>query len=209
MKIAVFGATGATGFELVKQALELHYEVYCLVRNKLAINHQHVQVIYGSIDNLTDVEQSITGCEAVISVLGSAPKFFGDKSTDIYSKSASVIVKAMEGQKIKKLIFCTSAGVENDPTEIWFYKHFLKPFLLKKSYDDMAIAESTIKASSLDWVLVRPSRLIDGVLTKKFRVSKRFRPEGGSKIARADLAFFLLDNIGNNKWVHQTPTLTY
>lgn len=209
MKIAIFGATGATGSELIKLAREMDYEVCCLVRNKLEINHPFVQVIYGSIDNLTDVEQSIKGCEAVISVLGSSPKFFGAKSTDIYSKSASVIVKAMKTQKVKKLIFCTSAGVEDDPNEIWFYKHLLKPFLLQKSYDDMVTAESTIKVSLLDWVLVRPSRLIDGALTKKFRVAKKFRPEGGSKISRTDLAFFLLDNVPNYQWVHQTPTLAY
>ena len=209
MKIAIFGATGATGTELVKQALEKNCEVFCLVRNNLNVTHPQLHVVKGSLDDLRAVKSIIKDCQAVISLLGSAPKFFGDKSTNIYSKGASVIIEAMISENIKKLIFCTSAGVENDPNEIWLYRHILKPFLLQKSYDDMQIAETTISASSLDWVLVRPARLINGQISRNFRVSRRFRPDGGSKITRADLAFFILNQVNSKEWIHQTPTITY
>jgi putative NADH-flavin reductase len=85
MKITIFGATGLTGKELVNQALERDLDVVCLVRRELDVRHPRLKVINGSITNLEQVRTAIEGSDAVISVLGSAPKVFGNKSTDVYS----------------------------------------------------------------------------------------------------------------------------
>jgi len=209
MNITIFGATGLTGKELVNQALERDMSVVCLVRRELDVKHPRLKVINGSMTHVEQVEAALKDSDAVISVLGSAPKLFGDKSTDVYSRSAAVIVKAMGRASTRRLIFCSSAGVEEDPREIFFYKFVLKPLLLKKSYADMQLAEQTISRTDLDWVLVRPARLVKGTLTKKFRTSERFRPIGGSAISRPDLAFFLLNQVTDSAWIHKTPTITY
>ncbi|CAF0936487.1 unnamed protein product [Didymodactylos carnosus] len=209
MKISIFGSTGPTGRELVNQALEKGYKVSTLVRNPLDIVHANLTVIKGNIFDIEAVKNVIENSDAVISVLGFTPQLFGEKSTDIYSKIASLLVKAMTELNLKKLMFCTSAGVENDPNEIWFYKHILKPLLLQKVYDDMQLAEKIITESSLDWILVRPARMTNGSLTTQFRVSERFRSSGGTAISRADTAFFMLNQVTGNQWVHRTPTLTY
>lgn len=46
MKIAVLGATGQTGQQLVKQALQQGHIITAIVRNpsKLAINHENLKV---------------------------------------------------------------------------------------------------------------------------------------------------------------------
>ncbi|CAF0770573.1 unnamed protein product [Didymodactylos carnosus] len=209
MKISIFGSTGPTGRELVNQALEKGYKVSTLVRNPLDIVHANLTVIKGNIFDIEAVKNVIENSDAVISVLGFTPQLFREKSTDIYSKIASLLVKAMTELNLKKLMFCTSAGVENDPNEIWFYKHILKPLLLQKVYDDMQLAEKIITESSLDWILVRPARMTNGSLTTQFRVSERFRSPGGTAISRADTAFFMLNQVTDNQWVHRTPTLTY
>jgi len=45
MKIAIFGATGGTGKELIKQALEQGHEIIALVRDpqKLSVSDQRVK----------------------------------------------------------------------------------------------------------------------------------------------------------------------
>ncbi len=209
MKISIFGSTGATGQELVKQGLEKGYSISTVVRHPLDITNPNLTVIQGNIFDKPLVKDVIEGSDLVISVLAFTPKLFGQQSTDLYSKTASVLVEAMTELNIKKLAFCTSAGVEEDPHEIWFYKHILKPLYLKKGYEDMQLAENIITGSTLDWILVRPSRLTNGVLTTEFRIAKRFRPEGGSTISRADLAFFILEQLASSAWVHKTPTLAY
>ncbi|WP_462267925.1 NAD(P)-dependent oxidoreductase [Mucilaginibacter sp.] len=209
MKLAVLGATGLTGRELVKQAIARNYQTTALVRHAADLSGDDLTIIEGNILDPDTIRKAIVNCDAVISVLGFTPKLFGKKSTDLYSKCAAVLVSSMAALKIKKLIFCTSAGVVDDPNEVWLYKHILKPLVLKQGYDDMLKAEGIIAASGLDWVVVRPSRLTNGPLTKQFRVSPKFRSKGGSAISRADVAYFILDQVTSNEWVHQTPTLTH
>lgn len=209
MKITIFGSTGATGQELVKQALEKGYQVNTLVKTPHDISHPNLTVTRGDIFDIETVKKVIQGSDAVISVLGFEPKLFGEKSTDIYSRSASVFVKAMLKLHTKKLIFCSSAGVENDANAPLLYRYLFKPVILNKSYTDMQLAETIIGHTELDWILVRPSQLTDGPLTKKFRISARFRSKGGSQISRADLAYFILSQVESSEWVRQTPTLAY
>lgn len=209
MKISIFGSTGATGQELIKQGLEKGYSISTIVRNQLDITNPNLTVIKGNIFDKSLVKEIIDKSDLVVSVLAFTPKLFGEKSTKLYSKTASVLVEAMAELNLKKLAFCTSAGVEEDPQEIWFYKHILKPFYLNKGYEDMQLAEKIITNSTLDWILVRPSRLTNAALTTQFRISERFRPEEGSSVSRADLAFFILNQITNNAWVRKTPTLAY
>lgn len=209
MKLTIFGSTGPTGQELVKQGLTKEYAVSTLVRRPLDNTDTRLTVVQGDLFDTETVKRVIRDSDAVLSVLGASPKLFGQKTTPIYSKSAAVLVKVMTELGVKRLIFCTSAGVEDDPGEIWLYKHILKPLVLQPSYDDMKLGEQRIAQSDLDWTIVRPARLTNGALTTRFRVSKRFRPEGGTAISRADLASFMLNQVSSTEWVHQTPTLAY
>ncbi len=209
MKISIFGSTGQTGQELIKQGLKKGYSISTIVRNEPDITNPNLTVIKGNIFDKKLVKDTIDKSDLVISVMAFTPKLFGQKSTELYSKTASVLAEAMTELNLKKLAFCTSAGVEEDPNEIWFYKHILKPFYLSKGYKDMQLAEKIISNSTLDWILVRPSRLTNAALTTQFRISQRFRPKEGSSISRADLAFFILNQLNSSDWVHKTPTLAY
>lgn len=209
MKISVFGSTGATGQELIKQGLEKGYHISTIVRSQLEATNPNLMVVKGDIFDKSLVNDTIKNSDLVISVLAFTPKLLGQKSTHLYSKMASILVEAMTELKLKKLAFCTSAGVEEDPNEIWFYRHVIKPLYLKEGYENMQLAEKIITNSALDWILVRPSRLTNDALTTQFRISEKFRPEGGSSISRADLAYFILNQATSNDWVHKTPTLAY
>ena len=62
MKLAIFGATGATGAELVKQALENGHTVTALVRNPAAlVEMERLQIISGDVLSLADVEKAVHG----------------------------------------------------------------------------------------------------------------------------------------------------
>jgi len=69
MKIAVFGATGPTGQQLVKQALQKGHNITVLARNpsKIAIENKNLTVIKGNALSYEDVEKTVKGQDAVLS----------------------------------------------------------------------------------------------------------------------------------------------
>ncbi len=212
MKIALLGSTGATGRQVVAQALARGDRVRALTRgprDHAAASDTRVETVTCELGSADGSRRVVEGCDLVISTLGFRPAWFGEKATDLYSRSASVLVEAMNEAGVSRLAFVTSAGVEDDPAEAWAYRHLLKPLYLQKSYDDMSEAERIIGTSTLAWTLVRPTRLTDRPLTRTFRVSPRLRPPGGTRISRADVAFFLLEQANDDAWVRRTPTLAY
>ena len=71
MQIIIFGASGGTGLEVVKQALEAGHVVTAFVRTptKISIQHPNLTLFEGDVMNAEAVEKAITGQDAVISVL--------------------------------------------------------------------------------------------------------------------------------------------
>ena len=67
MKLAVFGATGGTGREIVAQALDAGHEVTVLVRDpaRLSVKHNKLYLVIGDVLNLEKVEEALAGSEAV------------------------------------------------------------------------------------------------------------------------------------------------
>ena len=75
MKIAILGATGATGQPLVEQALATNHEVVAIVRDasKVKISHDRLSVVVGDVFSEEDMKKHLQGVDAVLSTLGFAP----------------------------------------------------------------------------------------------------------------------------------------
>jgi len=209
MKLLILGATGKTGTLLLRQALEAGHDVTALVRSAAGVTTQSPQlrVVEGSVLRPQDLERVIAGQDAVISTLGA--RSIGE--TTIYSEPMRVAVEAMRKQGVKRLLCISSGGMEKDPAFPLFYTLVVKGIMLRRPYADMARMEDLLRRSTdVDWVVVRPTRLDDGPLTGKYRVSPRFSPPGKSPhISREDVAHFMLREASAGEYVHLTPTLTY
>ena len=55
--------------------------------------------------------------------------------------------------------------------------------------------EVTVRQSGLDWTIVRPARLVDDEGKHAWRVGPGYALPHGTKIARADVAEFMLDQL--------------
>ena len=209
MRVTIFGANGGTGLQLVDQALGRGWEVSAAVRHPDDLPSQPgLTVLVGDVLDPAVAEQAIAGSGAVLSALGFRRHLRGPSTTTLYSHSAATITSAMDACGVGRLVFITSAGVEHDdPSELWPYRHIVKPLWLDGGYEDMRRAEEVIRSSHLAWVLVRPGRLVDGPATGRYEVSPRFRPEHANAITRADLAAFMLDQVTSDEWLRGTPTL--
>lgn len=211
MRILVIGGTGGTGLQIIGQALDRHLEVTAAVRNpeKLGALADHVQVLACDVFDSDAIADAANGTDAALSSIGAPAGFLGRGATTVYSRAAAALVAGLPKADVRRLIYCTSAGVEpHDPAEPLPYRFIAKPLFLQRAYDDMTLAETAIRASTLDWTLVRPARLTNAPPTGHYTVSPRFRTPGGTGIARADVATFMLDQLTDPTWTHATPTLT-
>ena len=104
-----------------------------------------------------DLQPHLDNVGGVISALGNRQPFFGDR---VAAKGTQNLVKAMEANKIQRLVAVTSVGLSEDwpPVEFHWVGNILKwIFILTGSNRDLQGAENAIKAStSLDYLLVRP-----------------------------------------------------
>jgi putative NADH-flavin reductase len=84
-----------------------------------------------------------------------------------------------------------------------------QPILLRTIYEDKDHQEIILKQSELDWIGVRPGMLTNGTATGKYRVLLIVDGVTVGKIARADVAGFVLDQLSSEQYLHQFPVLTY
>jgi putative NADH-flavin reductase len=208
VKILIFGATGPTGRQLVSQALERGHQVTAVARNPaaLALQHARLTVAKGDAMDVPSVEGVMPGHDAVLSSLGPSKLFFA--TTTIYSVGSMNIARAMERLGLKRFIAVTAAGVEDhDPGYVFVYRWVIKP-MLQGIYEDAKRFEAEVAKTQLDWTMVRPGRISDGLRTGRFEVSPRFLPKGRRfAITPADLAAFMLDELEHPKFIRGTPTL--
>ena len=208
MKIIVFGASGGTGSEIVKQALEAGQDVTAFVRTpaKLTIQHPKLKLVTGDMMDAAAVESAVAGQEAVISALGpSRPPVPG-----MMEMAAQNIVAAMKKVGIPRLISTTGAGVRDPQDQPKFIDHLMKGLLTLLAggvlRDSVANVE-VIRASDLDWTIVRFPRLIDGQYSGKYRVGYLGK-DSGSQLTRADGADFVLRELVEGKFIHQMPVVS-
>lgn len=208
-RIAIVGASGATGLLVVDQALARGWEVTALVRRAGALDERTgLSVVVGDPLDPAEAAAGIGAADAVVSVIGWRRRLRGPSTTTVYSRCARALTSAVAERRTGRVVFCTSAGVEpHDPGEPWPYRHIVKPLWLAPGYDDMRRAEDVVRAAAVEWVLVRPVRLSNGPPTGRTVVSERFRPPHAAFLSRADLAAFLLDQVVADHWLGGTPTI--
>jgi putative NADH-flavin reductase len=75
-------------------------------------------------------------------------------------------------------------------------------------YADKDRQEALIRASDVDWTIVRPGFLTNGPLTKNYRMLTDMTGVTAGRISRADVAHFMLQELESNQYLRQTPLVT-
>ena len=108
MNLLILGATGATGKQVVLQALAAGHHLRALVRapSKITTTDARLEVVKGDVTSSTDLEPALKGREAVISVLG--PRINADP---VCPSVAKPLVAAMSNAGVKRLVWLSAGGV--------------------------------------------------------------------------------------------------
>ncbi len=209
MKLTIFGATGRTGRQLVEQALGAGHEVKALARDpsRLPVRHEKLTIVQGDVLDPAKVGEVMAGTDAVLSALGHT----STSTKDVQTVGTRNILAAMRKHGVSRIISLTGAGVADaeDAPKLWNKAITL---LLKRLQPDvLADAEAhaeAIRASGLDWTIVRGPRLTEGPKRGSYRVGYVGKGTGAT-ISRADLADFMLKQATDDTYVHKAPVVSY
>jgi putative NADH-flavin reductase len=207
MNIIVFGATGSIGQELVKQALAEGHCVTTFVRTpaKLQRSHKNLRLAQGDVLDYAAVKQAVNSQEAVLCALGAGSK------GGVRAQGTKYITRAMDETGVRRLICLTTLGVGDSSQSLsFFWRYVMFGLLLRQAFADHIHQEEIIRKSQLDWTIVRPAAFTDGAMTGRYQHGFPPTTKGLKlKISRADVAHFILRQLNESRYLHQTPGLSY
>jgi putative NADH-flavin reductase len=202
-RVLVLGATGGTGRQVVTQALERGHTVTALVRDasRITIASDRLRVLEGSVtDDGGALAAAMRGQDAVISSLGVGNSF---QSRGLIAASAPRIVRAMQEEGVRRLIFTSAFGVGETRRDVPLLPRLFMGLLLRDVYRDKEAGEAPLVESGLDWTLVYPTGLADGTATGRWRAGERLALRGFPHIDRADAAAFLVAQIDDTTYLRK------
>ena len=210
MNIVVFGANGPTGRLLTQQALDADHRVTALTRRPadFPLAHPALTVVEGDVLDAYDVDAVVAGQDVALSALG-VP--YGRTPVSVYSEGARNILNAMERHGVRRFAGVTSSATEPNPRPQggFFFEKVLQPFVIgvlgRTVYADMRRMEQLVRASDLDWTIVRPSGLFNADAVTDYRTGEGH--VDGTFTSRADLADLLLRQATDDTWVRKTVAI--
>ena len=205
MKILVLGATGPTGKLIVRDAAARGHYVVALARAKARADLPEAEVIEGDVRDEGTLARALNGCDAVVSALGTG---MGFREVDLLTVTTRALVAAMTRAGVRRLICISALGVGDSRNHGGFvFDRLFQPLLLGPAYKDKDRQEAIIRASSLDWVLVRPAQLTNAAPRGNIRATTDLTSVNGGNIARADVAQFVVKQLTTDTWLRQTPII--
>ncbi len=193
MKLVVFGATGGTGKRVVERGLAEGHEVVAVARKPeaIALTHAKLRVVKGDVLDPASVAAALAGADAALSSVGPANN---KQPGTLISEGMKHIVAACERAGVKRFVF-ESGLVAGDGSGLSFFSRMgvaIFRSLNKALCADKRVAEATIIASSLDWVIVRPPTLNDSAPRGDFSHGVAARVNAARSMSHADVAAFMI-----------------
>jgi putative NADH-flavin reductase len=203
MRIAVLGASGRTGRHLVSQALAAGHEVRILVRKPEAIRESHprLTVLTGDAEDAERVRELVKGTDAVVSAIGPTR---GD--SEVCSRVGAVVRQVLEAEGPSRYVYVSGSHVDLPEDAKDFVGRMagrVGRLLGGRLVVDKQRELDALRASRLDWTAVRPPQLTQGPRTGSYCVSMRTPP--GPRVARADVADFILRELEEHRHGRQAP----
>jgi putative NADH-flavin reductase len=187
MKLVVLGATGGTGLEIVRRAIDQGHSVTAFVRSaeRLKPFRDRITVRQGDLLNGDQLAEAIRDHEAVLSGFG--PRLPISKTDeDLLHRFALTLTRAMRHAGVRRVVVESTAFLFKDslvPPTYLFGRLFFSGVVV-----DASAMEQVLRKSELNWTIVRPPKLTDNPYTGRYRVREGHLPRFGFNISRADVA---------------------
>lgn len=208
MKLVVFGANGGVGRQIVEQALAQGHDVTAAVRSANALDGAaRGQAVVCDVTDASAVARTIKGHDTVFCTLG----VNGRGPISLYSTGARNIVAGMEAHGVRRLLFLSNFGILNERGQGLgqiMLLHLIRR-VLGNTLADHRAALDIMQASRIGWTAVRALALSNGPRTGRYRLAKDDLPAKGTRIARADVAHFMIDEAQRGAFMNCAPAIAY
>jgi len=199
MKVAILGASGKTGKQLIEQALSGGHEVIAMARSpeKIAFDDPRVFKRPADAYDAESVIDALEGADVVITTVGKTD--LRDKRINLSTAAHRAVVSGMRKHRIRRLLVISSIGAaQGVKRKGWRRNIYL--YLRRKYYRDMFEMEREVMESELNATVLRAPILHDGPGTGQYRVLEDENYLDKLQIARADVAHFLLAEMQEDDW---------
>ena len=195
MKLLVFGASGATGRQIVAQGLERGHEITAFVRTpgKLTVTQPQLKIVQGNVGDAAAVSNAIKAQDAVVSTLGVGTPLRRDPQV---VDGIHNILRAMTNWGVRRLIYMSFIGVSDSRRDAGFVVRYIARWPLRNEIRDHEIKEGLVMKSDRDWTIVRAPTLTNGPRTATYRLGADIAARSIlPTISRADVADCILQEL--------------
>jgi putative NADH-flavin reductase len=198
MRLAVLGASGGCGQQLVTLGSRQGHHITAVVRSATWQGPEGVAVVRGDLTRHDFLKQALAGHDAVLSALGlrlpGLAPWHRPEQRDFLTRSTPALVAAMKDLGLKRIVAISAGGVgDSRPKVPGAFRAMIALTALKTAYVELEKMEALLLASGLDVLIARPSGLTDGPATGQVKVTEGYT--GRATISRADVAQWMLDQL--------------
>jgi uncharacterized protein len=218
MRVAVIGATGFVGSQIVNELANRNYSVKAFARNTDKIlQHKNVAAVKVDVNNVDELANDLKGADVVVSAFNAGwtnPNIYDD-----FIKGAKAIEEATKKAGVKRLIVIGGAGslYVNDAKELQLvdapgFPEEIKPgATAARDYFDILKNDQ-----ELDWTFFSPAPEMhqgtSGVRKATYRLGTDvpvFDESGHSILSVEDVAVVIVDEVQSVKHIKQRFTAAY
>src|SRR6516225_9213394 len=195
MRVVILGAAGQLGREVVRDLLARGHTVRAAVRRRPEpALPAPVEIRIADARNKSDICAAISGSDAVVNVIGGGTL----RRNEVASSTSSVAVPAAQDAGVRRY-FAMSAGMV--ALDWALFKYVLRQLIFRHILAEHRRVEEIVKASALDWTIVRPTALTNRPATGY--IASLELPPRSFGTSRADVAAFIADELERNDYVRQ------
>ncbi|HCS06080.1 MAG TPA: 3-beta hydroxysteroid dehydrogenase [Pseudomonas sp.] len=202
-KIAIIGATGRAGSQLLEEALRRGHSVIAIARHASKIGQrEHVVTKDVDVHDAQALQEALAGSDVVLS------------AAHFSTLPVEAIIEPVKKAGVKRLLFVGGAGslLLPDGTKVIDSEGFPDEYKPEATAGGQYL-ETLRKEQDLDWTFLSPSaEFVEGERTGKFRLGKDhllIGADGKSWITFADFAIALLDEVEHPAHSRQRFTVGY
>ena len=197
MRIVVFGSTGGTGKQLIERGLARGHQLVAVARRPEAVPPRDgLTVVKGDVLDAASVTAALKGADAVISAFGPPDE---QNPGTLMSTGVANLIAGCAAAGVKRLVFESGLMAGEGAGLSFLHRTMVALYGMTRRAlrDDKRVAEASIRASPLDWAIVRPPGLRDGPATGSFVCGVDARVNPVKAMSFPDVADCLLDVTAN------------
>jgi uncharacterized protein YbjT (DUF2867 family) len=171
MDILVAGGHGQVALRLLKILADQGHRARGIIRKpEQAADLEAVGAVpvLGDLENDDSLAGYVRGADAVVFAAGAGPGSGAARKKTVDLGGAVKLADAAKAEGVRRYVMVSSIGADRPESA----GDAMRPYLEAK-----AQADDYVRASGLDWTIVRPGSLTDEPGTGRVRVSRHHRPD--------------------------------